>query len=454
MKSIFSKTFFSSIILTLAVVGLSFLLIWLLMPRLYIRYKEQLLESDLREILMEGEGKDLTEIKKLVSKVADRKNYVADLYDQSGEMIMNHGLQTVTSYTMEADGTSEEQIGEYQITVRVLSKDGTIRDSGQETYSLVLLSSLEPVDEAKDVILRLLPMVLAISVLLTVLFSYVHARMITGPIGNISSTVKKMKTLDRDALCDTGSEDEIGNLAGNINELYGRLMRSIDELQEEYDRKTAMEKERMDLMLAVSHELKTPLTSVKGMLECMQYNVGVYKDHETYLKECVDKVDEMTGLISETLAASKLGISEVGVKEPVDLGETVAELISEYELIALKRGVSFETGDFGGKKLMTSRELFQKALSNIISNAVKYSDRNGVVRIRLSEAHLVVENPCTPLKKEELEGLFLPFVRKEENEEGGHGLGLYLTDRILKVCGIEYRFEPFEGGMRFSLKLE
>ena len=64
-----------------------------------------------------------------------------------------------------------------------------------------------------------------------------------------------------------------------------------------------------------------------------------------------------------------------------------------------------------------------------------------------------MENRCTPLKEEEIAGMFLPFVRKEGSEEAGHGLGLYVTDRILKVCGLDYSFKPFENGMRFTIDI-
>ena len=443
--------------LTLAVICVSFLLMYLLMPRLYTGYRNDLLTEDIDEVIKNAEGRSLGDIKSIAIRKADEKGYLLNIYDGNGDTVVSHGLRTVTSYTVDSQSAvngADGQSSSFEIEINVLSEECLIKDSSGSSYSVVFMASLEPVDEAKNVILRLLPIVLAISILLTVLFSYIHARRITGPIGDISRAVRKMKNLDRDAACSRTSTDEIGNLAENINELYGRLMKAIDDLQAEYNSKTAADKDRIDLMLAVSHEIKTPLTSVRGMLECMQYNVGVYSDHETYLKECVDKVDEMTKLINETLAASKLGLSPAEQNDEVDLNKLAEELKSEYELIAMKRGVSIESGDFFGKKICTSRELLKKALSNIVSNAVKYSDKGNKVRICMSGEDLVIENICTPLKKEETESMFLPFVRKENNEEAGHGLGLYITDRILKVCGLDYSFEPFEKGMRFTIFLK
>jgi len=452
MKSIFLKTFFNSMFLTLAVICVAFLMIYLLMPRLYTGYKEELLEEDIEEVCKQAEGKSLNEVKRIAVRKADKKSYLLNIYDGNGESLVSYGVQTVTSFTVDTETADiEQEESEYEVKINVLSKDRIVRDLDNRELMVVFMTSLEPVDEARNVILRLLPIVLLISVLLTVGVSYIHAKRITGPIGNISKAVRKMKTLDRDASCTVGSGDEIGNLAENINELYGRLMKAIDDLQEEYDQKTAADKERVDLMLAVSHEIKTPLTSVRGMLECMQYNVGVYKDHETYLKECVDKVDEMTKLINDTLATSKLGLSDVGNAEEIDLKELFYEIKREYELIAMKRGVVIDTEDLSGKSISAPPDLFKKAVSNIVSNAVKYSDKGKNVRIYMSDEKLVVENSCTPLKKEEIESMFLPFVRKDGNEESGHGLGLYITDRILKVCGIGYSFVPFENGMRFVM---
>ncbi len=454
MKSIFSKTFFSSMFLTLAVICVSFLLMYLLMPRLYVGYKNDMLAGDLDEIGSRSEGQQLNEIKRIAAAKADEKGYMLSICDRDGNEVAAHGLQTVTSYTVDigpAGNSTAVDEGEYEIAVNVLSDERKVRDAEGNELTVVLFSSLEPVDEAKNVILRLLPIVLAISVILTALFSYIHAKRITGPVESISESVKKMKTLDRDACCGSVSEDEIGGLAANINELYGRLMKAIDDLQAEYGRQTADDKEKIDFMLALSHELKTPLTSVRGMLECMQYNVGVYSDHETYLKECTDKVDEMTKLLNETLAASKLGVSGAGEAEEIDIRELINELRAEYELIAMKRGVGFDIGDISGKHVIAPRELMKKALSNIISNAFKYSDKDENVKIFADADRLVIENVCPPLNAEEAQSMFLPFVRKEGSAEGGHGLGLYITDRILKVCGPEYSFEPFEKGMRFTI---
>ncbi|MBP5159659.1 MAG: HAMP domain-containing histidine kinase [Lachnospiraceae bacterium] len=470
MKSIFSKTFLSSMLLTLAVVCISFVCVYLLMPRLYVSYKEEQLADDAAAVKELG-GSSFEEIRQFAVARADERGYHLNIYDRNGETLVSHGLQTVTSFTVEAetdigeDGDSGASVtvrdadggssseASFEVEVSVITGDCTVTDADGEELLVVFEASLEPVDEAVSVVLRLLPIVLAISVLLAALASWLHARRITGPVRSIQRSVEEMKMLDRSAVCSCDSKDEIGKLSAGINELYSRLLRAIDDLREEYDDKTASDKEKIDLMLAVSHEIKTPLTSVRGMLECMQYDVGVYRDHETYLGECVGKIDEMTQLLNETLSASKLGLSGIKTEDEVDIEKLVSELVSEYELIAMKRGVSFETEGLAGARLTTSAELFGKALSNVVSNAVKYSREGGKVRIYVTAGRLVVENVCVPLKKEEADSMFLPFVRGEGSSEGGHGLGLYITDRILRVCGVDYSFEPFEEGMRFCISL-
>ncbi len=93
-----------------------------------------------------------------------------------------------------------------------------------------------------------------------------------------------MQSLESGISCAVAGTDEITILAQDINSLYSKLLSSIDELRTENERAMAREKEKSDFLRITSHELKTPIASMLGLVEGMIYNVGPFKDHDTYLK--------------------------------------------------------------------------------------------------------------------------------------------------------------------------
>lgn len=96
--------------------------------------------------------------------------------------------------------------------------------------------------------------------------------------------------LDRLASCSVHSQDEIGLLAQNVNDLYSNLLSTIEHLEREKDRVSEMERARVDFMRAASHELKTPVTALNATLENMILGVGKYQDYDARLPECKEMV--------------------------------------------------------------------------------------------------------------------------------------------------------------------
>ena len=118
----------------------------------------------------------------------------------------------------------------------------------------------------------------------------------------------RMKELDPWVVCHVGTQDEIGILSENVNALYQSLLTTIDNLQEENARVSDAEAAKVDFLRAASHELKTPVTALGGMLDNMIMGIGRYRDWETYLPVCRDMVNKFGVMIQEILDASKARI--------------------------------------------------------------------------------------------------------------------------------------------------
>ena len=456
---IFPKTFVSSLSLIIGIIVIAFLLISVLLPRFYKNYKQDALNRDLDSLVSSLNNKDTCEMTEALEQFAVSHEYSITLLDKYGEILFSRaiGVSMARVQTGRAEFSGESMT----ITTRLIDGSQTLNDSAGNTLTLNLSSSMQPIDEASTVLLGVLPYVLLISLGLAAAVSFIYAKTITAPVKAISKAAINMITLEKDAKCDVETSDEIGELAGNINRLYGRLLTTINNLQSEMQNAAAADKDKIDFMLTVSHELKTPLTAVKGMLEGMIYNIGVYKDRDEYLARCGENIDALTGLVNEILDASKLELTPLPEDySNVNIRMLVNDTAAAYEMIALSKQITINIDIAGGQSSFLPAGLFSKALSNIISNAVKHTGVGGVVNIyTVTDGHsssLRIENTCIPLAPEEIRRVFEPFCRGEfrlpaDESGGGHGLGLYLTERILKVCGLEYEFAPFDMGMRFVI---
>ena len=122
-----------------------------------------------------------------------------------------------------------------------------------------------------------------------------------------------MSSLELDTRCSVKSNDEIGILASSLNNLSKNLSLSLNELKDkniilkkEIEKEREIDKMRRDFFNAVSHELKTPITIIKGQLEGMIYNVGVYINRDKYLNRSLEVTQSMEKLIKEILTISRM----------------------------------------------------------------------------------------------------------------------------------------------------
>ena len=464
---LFPKTFIYVTGLMLLITLMAHALIYFFLPVFYTNQKKDTIERDtdslvalLSSLPEEEYGENISEF---------RKGSDMTVMLSAGEI---DGKETWKIYSNdpEENGTEIELYTNFDASgITVGSTMATNRDSIQESrtfssiqdtaYQLKTYLPLEPVREASDVVLTLLPLTLIVCIVVSAAFALIYSKAITRPIRKISSVARQMEQLDRKAVCPVTGGDEIGTLAEDLNSLYGNLLSTIDRLEHEISEVSESEQAKADFLRTASHELKTPVTAVSAMLEGMIMSVGRYKDRDTYLTECKKQIDELGVLLKDILESSKLDIyTEAGHNENVAIALLIDRVIEPYKLIAKSNNVDVIYKKEGGFTAELPERLFSKALSNVISNAVNYTDVSKSVRIYFDGRSIIVENECTPIQKDVLAHLREPFYRPDfdhNHDSGGSGLGLYITDKVLSACGIPYTFEPMESrkGMRFTINL-
>ncbi len=221
-----------------------------------------------------------------------------------------------------------------------------------------------------------------------------------------------------------------------------------------------IEKSKVDFLRAASHELKTPVTALNSTLENMILGVGKYKDYDVYLPECKEMTEQLAEMIHDILETSRLSISAASEEAvQTNISKTLSTLCEPYILIAEAKGVLFQLELSEDISAVLPQHMFEKAVSNILANAVAYTETGKTVSVYFDDNDLIIENECSPIPAEILRHLFEPFYRPDfarNRDDGGNGLGLYIVATLFHTMGISYSFAPMiqPQGMRFTINLK
>ena len=455
---LFPKTFLVSIGLFAALIILMHALVYTLMPQFYLQQKEREAADNLTALTAKLRGKSTEDIRRLSQEFATMSNVNItltingrDQYFQGFEsinIVTDSGKSVDTSVVKIADGQTVDPRS------AVLRQGSAVNNQGQ-MVAVKLLADVAPVTQAKLATLHVLPYTMLGSLLVALLFSYIYSRFVTRPISQMAAVTTTMQRLEKDAHYPVNSNDEIGVLGRNINELYQNLWQTIRSLEHENKRITQLEKEKIAFLRAASHELKTPLAALRIMLENMQLNIGEYKNRDQYLAESVAQVDRLAAMVNDVLRSGSVAEQALRQEKRLRIDKLITEVVDDYTLLAKTRGMTFMVNT-QPVTIYANRDMMRHVISNLVSNAVRHSDAGSVITITCGQRKLAIENACTPLTKQQLQHVFDPFYRSNtttKQHADSSGIGLYTVKMLLDAKGLDYSFAPHGQGMRFVVKL-
>lgn len=461
---IFWKVFILTISMLFIMVVLAYLLIYILMPNFYKKYKiEQFREITDEFIVQLKETDSVKEETNLLSEFAQNNGVELALKDESGELIYDfyQGSYIVSEWDSESDinegmGDSVEMSGDGSDDGNSINIETDYMLKNGEKRNLQLTVPLQPLDEAKQVIIRIYPAACLICIVFALIFAFIFSKLYVKPIKSISKLTRRMSNLEPDIQIPVYTSDEIGELSGDINNLYSELKETIDALNNKIDKYSDSENQKIGFLRTVSHELKTPLAAANALMEGLIYEIPPYNTNQKkYLTECKEFLEKAVELVKESLSLSQ---SEYSDKESVcNLKEIVLDVVSDYQMILRSKQIKYRENLPDEIPLMTRKGIFRKALSNIISNAVNYTPENGNISIYYNkdDNSLIIENSCVPLTDEELSLIFKPFYSGQNDNKMSNGLGLSIVKQLFAMLHISYEFVAAQDnrGMKFIIRL-
>jgi two-component system sensor histidine kinase BaeS len=329
------------------------------------------------------------------------------------------------------------------------SVDGTVEVDGTRYFF-----AARPVDRRAFVLLRparlgsaawkpyLQGLVLAALVggALAALVSFLVARAIARPVARVAAASRSVaEQRSPEPLPEEGAR-ELASLARSFNEMATRL-----------DAARAAER---TFLLSVSHELKTPLTAIRGYAEGLaEEAVAPAEAAETIAKEAA----RLERLVHDLLDLARLNRSEFSIHTaPIDLRDAALETIRRYESQAHTFGVTLEAELDGPAPALGDADRVVQVVSNLVENALRLTPRGGVVRVRTSGSSVEVEDTGPGLRAEELPHAFERFFlysRYESERRVGTGLGLAIVKELVEGMGGTVEVRSDDGVTRFAFQL-
>ena len=397
------------------------------------------------------------------------KNLVSELERESLEEGINEIYNFCIDYSANAELKGNDTVYRFgeatneEGTTQTISSGVTFIDSN-ENYILSLSVSEGTVNQIMVTFLKITPAILLLIFLISIISAQIISRVITKPVIDISYISKKLTKLDMTWRCNTSRTDEIGILANNLDTMAKRLNETLNELtvankqlQKDIEKEKEREKLQTEFFRAVSHELKTPLTIIKGELEGMICEVGEYKDKKKYLKHSLKVANEMENLIKEILSVAMMKDENFKLNmKNLNFTNIIKKAYRKYQGIAEDKGIEIITDIQDDYEFTGDERLLENAISNIVSNAVMYSPKKEKVFIEFKNNKVKIENTGIHIENKDLEQLFNPFFRVDKSRNkntGGSGLGLYIVKTIFDYHNISYKIVNSQNGILFTIKL-
>lgn len=466
-SSLLAKVFLITSIMLLFVSLLVFGLLAWLMPQSYSNKLNAILDERTQEFIAELEQVAFSKSGGLFDQfIQDMEINSVELYNSSGDWVPLPTEEFDNEWGVNIVQSADTGLGE---TNPILSNSYyfSFADSSAR-YMLTVYGEAERITELQQSFIRIFPFILLVILVAALVVSWLYSRIITKPVLAISSISEEMSNLQLDWQVDEQRTDELGILGKSLNTLSHNLSSALSELQSankkleaDIEHERELEQARTDFFSAVSHELKTPITIIKGQLEGMLLGIGAYKDHEKYLSRALEIANTLETMVQEILTISRLETAgEHFKRECLDCVQIIKSYLSETDDLIAEKDLQIHLNMSSSIFVNGNKMLMEKVFSNLIGNAIKYSPHGADIWISVLSEHgravFSVENMGEHIPTDSIPKLFDAFYRVEQSRSrktGGSGLGLYIVQEILRQHESICTVCNTQSGVKFSFTI-
>ena len=327
--------------------------------------------------------------------------------------------------------------------VKAFVKQMDLTFSDQTEGSVFVITSLTMVRQIRTLTRDMLVSIVIILIMTAGMLTMWIYNGINIPLKKLKEATQNIKEGNLDFVLDVEGTDEFSELCRDFEEMRRRLKESAEE-------KIAMDKENKELISNISHDLKTPITAVKGYVEGIMDGVADTPEKmDRYVRTIYNKTNEMDHLINELTFYSKIDTNRIPYTfSKLNVEDYFSDCAEEVGLELETRGIQLCYANYVDKDVLViaDGEQIRRVIHNIISNAIKYMDKQngmkGIIQIRVKDVgdfvQVEIEDNGKGIAAKDLPYIFDRFYRTDvsrNSSKGGSGIGLSIVRKILEDHG-------------------
>ncbi|AOT71878.1 sensor histidine kinase [Geosporobacter ferrireducens] len=329
-------------------------------------------------------------------------------------------------------------------------------ENGVRGY-IFAMTSLQPIDEAISVIRQFYPYFFGFTLLCVIFLAFIFSKWLAKPLLSINNITGKIANLDFTEKLPVHSDDEIGQLSQNINNLSNQMETYIGQLKQDLDKERKLETIRKEFIAGVSHELKTPLAVMKSCLSILKDGIAAEK-REHYFQAMEDEIQRTDLLVVNMLDLAKF---ESGTYKPemapFEIDKVITEVCRSLAEEIRKKNLTL-TLRLSSQLVIGHKGLISRVITNFLSNAIRHTEKGHEISITVSAngqtVEVSIENQGDQISEEDRKKIWNQFYRVEaRNSKAGTGLGLAISKEILELHHAIYGVENTKDGVRFFFSL-
>lgn len=306
----------------------------------------------------------------------------------------------------------------------------------------------EMIFELNRTLLTAMLAALAIALLLSYLLSKLHV----SRLQRMRKATAMVSEGNYDVKLPESASDEFGDLAKDFNNMTTKLHASNEEIER-------LENRRRQFMADVSHEMRTPLTTIAGVIEGLRSNMIEEEQREKGIRLVSEETKRLMRLVNENLDYEKIRSNQVTLlKEPVETKELLEIIQDQMEFLAAEKGNTITIEAPEAQEVFVDMDRIIQVLTNIVKNSIQFTD-NGEIRLSsYSEpgfTFIEVEDTGSGINVEEIDLIWRRFFKSDVSRGSGQfGLGLSIVKQLVELHGGDIRVESEQGkGTKFIIRL-
>ena len=401
---------------------------------------------ELKQVTSENPSKlaDITYLEEINEKLLSKNSY---LIVRNNKKIIYIGGDAEQAKQMiyqlpeygEHDSTSKN--GVYYGNAQSLVKQIDFRQADGTQGSAFLVTDVSNViPEVRQLITDALLAIIIILVVTAALLIFWIYKGVTGPLGKMQKAAKNIKEGNLEFRLEAEADDELGQLCQDFEDMRKRLKTNAEE-------KLQYDKEGKELISNISHDLKTPVTAIKGYAEGIMDGVADTPEKmEKYIRTIYNKANEMDRLINELTFYSKIDTNRIPYNfSTISVNDYFDDCAEDLSLELESKGIVFGYSNYveGEQKIIADAEQLKRVINNIVTNSIKYMDKEqGRINLRIKDVgdfiQVELEDNGKGISSKDLPNIFDRFYRTDasrNSSKGGSGIGLSIVKKIVEEHG-------------------